>query len=94
MCYSNWATQQGKPIYTLYSTVGASVCHWIMADIFCTRWGWNMFGVALASCLHFVIRWLVMLVFCKIDEDLQRSELPLWHPDSWKGLGEMFVIGR
>ena len=94
MCYSNYATQQGKPNYTLYSTVGASVCHWILAYVFCVYLDWKMFGVALASCIQFSIRWFVLLVLCKWDKDLRRCELSLMHPDSWKDLGEMFVIGR
>jgi Na+-driven multidrug efflux pump len=64
-----------------------------MAYYFCYKWGWNMFGVALASSIQMTLRWVILKVICQLDKNLERSEIPLMHPDSWKDLEEMAVIG-
>jgi len=52
-----------------------------------------MFGVALASAIHMCLRWVITLVLFKLDEDLEKSDIPLTHPDSFKDLGKMAIIG-
>ena len=49
VCYSSYATQQGKPKYTLISNIVASLVHWYMAYYFGLTLNWKMTGVALSS---------------------------------------------
>jgi Na+-driven multidrug efflux pump len=84
---------QGKPKYTLYSTIGASLVHWLLCYLFCFVLDWKMFGVALASSIHFCFRAVILIGTCLLDKDLAKCEISLFHEDSKQGLREMATVG-
>ena len=45
-----------------------------------------MKGVAIATCLQFIVRFLVIYLCAHSDEDLGRCFIPIKHEDSWKDL--------
>lgn len=77
----------------MYSIAGASLIHFILAPYLATTLDLKMTGVAISTSIHFVIRFIIQYLCCICDKDLQRSHIPLWHPDSWNGLGEITKIG-
>ena len=79
--------------YTFYSTLSASICHWIMAYYFAVNLDMKMTGVAIASSIHFVIRAVVSITCVRLDPDLKKCLIPIMHEDSWKGLKDMFHLG-
>ena len=52
-----------------------------------------MYGVALSSSIQFFIRFLILLVCCLYDEELQECEISIMHEDSWIDLDKMFTVG-
>lgn len=59
MCYGAYASLQGRPHFGLYSTIGASIIHMGIAYYFTKVLEWKMFGIALSSGIHFVLRFLI-----------------------------------
>lgn len=53
----------------------------------------KMLGVALASSIHFVFRFLIIFACAKLDKDLKKSFIPIFHEDSFKDLGYVLEIG-
>jgi Na+-driven multidrug efflux pump len=53
----------------------------------------KMVGVAIASCVQFICRFLIMFVCAKTDKELSKSFIPLFHEDSFKDLGYVLEIG-
>lgn len=76
---NGFCTNQGKPQYSLYSTAGASVIHWMIAYVLAVKYDMKMLGVALASSIHFIFRFLIIFAFAKADKDLKKSFLPIFH---------------
>lgn len=93
MCYSFYATHQGKPRYTLYSTIIASVVHYFLVYYLALDLDMKMTGVALSSGVQFILRTVVLMICCWCDKDLRRSEVSIFHPSSRQDLGEMLKIG-
>jgi Na+-driven multidrug efflux pump len=50
-------------------------------------------GVAIASHIHFIARFVITYGLIINDEDAQKCMIPLNHPDSFKGLPEMIQVG-
>ena len=44
------------------SNAGASFIHWALAYLLAVRYEMNILGVAIASAIHFVARFLIMYV--------------------------------
>ena len=84
---------QGKPFYSVISTAGASLVHWVLCPVLAIKYDMKMTGVAIASSVHFVCRFLIILVCAKMDPHLNRSFIPIFHPDSFKDLGYVLEIG-
>ena len=71
----------------------ASIFHWVVAWYLAVYLGWKMLGVAIASSLHFVVRFLVSYACVNLDSKLKAGLIPLSDENSWKDLGEMAVLG-
>lgn len=93
MCYACLGTAIGKPIYSLYSTVGASIIHWVLAWFLGVKLDMKMTGVAIASSIHFVFRFIIIYAFLRSDKQAQKCFIPLSHPDSFKGKREIMIQG-
>jgi len=77
------AACQGKPRISLFSTAGASIFHWFVAWYLAINLDMKMTGIAIASSLHFVMRFAITVTLVRCDKDLARSIIPLSHPSSW-----------
>ena len=84
---------QGKPRYNLYSTVGASICHWIIAYYLAVKLDMKMTGCAIASSIQFIMRFVIVYICVLWDADLYQCLIPLSHPDSWKDFKYTLKIG-
>ena len=91
--YAYFAECQGKPKYVMISTVGASIFHWFIAHYLVKELNMKMTGIAIATSLHFVMRFLIAVLCVRRDRELQKSLIPLNHPDSFKNLGEIAKLG-
>lgn len=83
----------GKPQYGLYSMVIASVSHWTLAYVLAVGCGWKMVGVAIASSVQFVIRFVVTYALLGRSADYRKCVVPLSDPRSRAGLSEMHQLG-
>ena len=70
-CITTWSTCQGKPRTTLYTTAGASMFHWCVAYYLGVKLEMKMIGVAIASSLHFLMRFLIAFTIARRDEKLR-----------------------
>jgi Na+-driven multidrug efflux pump len=77
----------------MFSTIGASIIHWILAYYLAVDLDMKMTGVAIASSIHFVFRTLISYLCVKFDKDLSRGLISLRHEDSWKGFGDAARLG-
>ena len=84
---NGFCSMQGKPFYSLVATAGASVIHWIVAYVLAVCFDMKMVGVAIASCVQFIFRFLIIFICAKLDKDLNKSFIPIFHEDSFKDLG-------
>ena len=69
------------------ATAGASIIHWIVAYVLAVYFDTKMVGVAIASCVQFIFRFLIIFACAKYDKDLSKSFIPIFHEDSFKDLG-------
>ena len=53
----------------------------------------KMTGVAIASMIHFVFRFIFMFTLVRCDKSAQKCFIPLNDEDSFKGLREMLIVG-
>ena len=77
----------------MISTIGASLVHWVVAYVLAVHYDMKMIGVAIASCVQFIMRFVIVYWLAHRDEDLQRSLIPLSHEDSFKDLGHIVQVG-
>ena len=71
----------------------ASVTHYFLVYYLALDLDMKMYGVALSSGIHFIIRTVVLIICAKCDKDLLRSEVSMFHPSSYEDLGPMLKIG-
>lgn len=91
--YQSLAISIGKPKYFLFSTVGASLLHYTLAYILGVKYGLNIVGVAIASNIHFIARFLIIYSLILKDEESRKCLIPLRHEDSFIDLREIFKVG-
>ena len=75
------------------SNAGASFIHWALAYLLAVRYEMNILGVAIASAIHFVARFLIMYILILRDENATKCLIPLMHKDSFTGFGQTAQVG-
>ena len=75
------------------STIGASIIHWVLAYYLGVHLDMKMTGVAIASMVHFIFRFIFMYYLVTNNKDAQKCLISLRHEDSWKGLKEIIIVG-
>jgi len=93
MCYGFTMSAQGKPMYALYATAGASAVHWGLAPYLADTLNMKMKGIAISTFVHFLCRFIILRTCYSLDPKLSRCLIPLWHEDSFKGWDETFRLG-
>lgn len=93
VCYQALAVSIGKPVYFLISTGGASFLQYALAYYLGVTLDMKIHGVAIASHIHFIARFVITYSLIINDEDARKCLVPLNHPDSFKGLPEMMRVG-
>jgi len=74
-------------------TIIPSIIHWILAYTLAVNYDMKILGVAIASSIHFLCRFLVILSCVHYDQDLRKGLIPIFHEDSWKSLGHIVKTG-
>jgi Na+-driven multidrug efflux pump len=74
-------------------TFVASIFHWIVAYLLVDKFEYRMTGVAVASSLQFVVRFLVSAIGVRYDKELQKAVIPFSDKASWVDLKDMMKLG-
>ena len=69
VCYQALAVSIGKPVYFLVSTGGASFIHYGLAYYMGVYLDMNIYGMAIASHVHFIARFLITYLLIINDEE-------------------------
>ena len=81
--YVNYALCHGVTHYMLITLICASSFHWTLSTILCKYYDFKMYGIAITSSLHFVVRWLVPNILIRCNSFFDESIIPLSDKDSW-----------
>jgi Na+-driven multidrug efflux pump len=73
--------------------MGASMVHWFLAYHLGVKLDMKIEGVAIASMVHFICRFLLMHFFLRNNKEAQQCFIPLRDEDSYKGLKEIVTVG-
>jgi Na+-driven multidrug efflux pump len=68
------------------ANAGGSFVHWTLAYVLAVSYQMNIQGVAIASAVHFVVRFLIMYILILKDQNASKCLIPMMHEDSFKGL--------
>ena len=66
---------------TLWTAATASICHLVMIYVFLEKFDWGFEGVAIATSIHFVIRFTV-------------STIHLYSLDEFKKIDDVYIFSR
>ena len=83
-CLARFVSGQRVMIINMYAVVGSSVCHIPLAWYFSIYLGWDMFGIALASCFQFFSRFGIAILYLVITKKFNEHYVSLLHPDCFK----------
>jgi len=83
----------GKTTINLYSTSIASVIHWIIAFSIVDCFESKMIGIAIATNIHFIFRFIIAVILTRTDEKVKEGIISFDSPESWKDLGVMCKLG-
>lgn len=64
-----------------------------LAPYLCLDLGWKMHGIAIATAIHFFLRFFFTRTICHMDSKLSENMVSIRAPECWEGLGEMFKFG-
>ena len=73
-------------IYGMYSNIISSFIHFGIAYLLAVYLKMNMMGIAIASCIHFFVRFLVNYVCIMRSPKLKESLVPLSDPENLHNL--------
>ena len=88
-----YAGLQGQPRISLFSTGIASIIHVFLANYLAVTLDMRMFGVAIATFIHFFCRFVLAVLYCRLHKDLKKGLIPINHEDSFKDLRYIVKIG-
>ena len=90
---ANFAANCKKPQYGAVMTITASIIHWILAYILAVKYDMKLIGVAIASSIHFLFRFIAVFICINYDKDLKKGLIPIFHENSWRSLGHVAKAG-
>ena len=91
--YNNFASCHGVTHYSLITLICASSFHWIVSTILCKHYDFKMYGIAITTTLHFVVRCIVPYVLMRCNSFFDGRILALSDKESWTGFGEIVKLG-
>ena len=77
----------------MYSNITASIIHIFLATTLAINYEMGMLGVAIASSVQFVVRFLVTVSYIRFSGlfDEPENQVPLLHSDSFRNWGSQFL---
>ncbi len=58
--------------------------HFILAYLLAVVWDWKMYGIAIASGVHFFVRFLISFGFARWSGKFDEGYVPLFDPENFK----------
>mmetsp|Transcript_4761 Transcript_4761/g.8149 ORF Transcript_4761/g.8149 Transcript_4761/m.8149 type:complete len:107 (+) Transcript_4761:604-924(+) len=77
LSYIMFCSMQGHPEISFYTTGLASIIHWFLAHYLAVTLDLRMYGVALATLVHFFNRYLFQSTFTHLHPKLKHGLIPL-----------------
>ena len=71
----------------IYTNVGSSLIHFALAYILAIRYDYGMYGIAIASSIHFVMRFVIVISYIKFSGRFNEGYVPINYPECFKNWG-------
>eukprot|EP00347_Sterkiella_histriomuscorum_P010943 403374339 len=91
-CLGRFCSGHRETRFGLASNLIASVIHFFIAYFLAIYLKWEMTGIAIASCIHFVIRFLIYIVCISLSQKVRQSIVPIWDKEGRSNLYPQFIL--
>jgi len=90
--YAFLAASMGVTHFGLVTNASASLFHYCCSYVLCKYYHWGMYGIAISTFLHFVVRLFVPIYLAQINEKTKKCLIPLSDKDSWTGFPQIIKL--
>ena len=91
-CFSRFCSGQRETKFGMYSNIFGTLAHLALAYYLCVYNKYEMHGVAIASSVHFAVRFLVFIVLIYFSPKLRAGLQSIWSEESRSKLMDQFKL--
>jgi Na+-driven multidrug efflux pump len=81
--YSKFCTCQREVKIPMFSNIGATLVHFGLAFYLVEYMKWDIYGVSIASCIHFFFRFFILRIGMAVSGRFDKSLQPVFAKESF-----------
>lgn len=68
-----YLNSQNKAQMVMYTMIVTSMLHFVWCELFVMRWGWDVYGISLATIITYFSNFAAITLYCLWDKEVKRS---------------------